>query len=60
MEERMLFDDQTLANVTVEDCEELFKRKGFCALCNSGRLDGFVRESIDNKWRLIWEHAPVN
>lgn len=62
MEERLLFDAQTLANVTIEDCEEMYKRKRFCAICNDGRLDGFIKEPEERAGKhlkLIWFNAAI-
>ena len=60
MEEKLLFDAQTLANVTVEDCMEMYKRKGYAAICNDGRLDGFIKEPDPDSGghlKLIWLNA---
>ena len=60
MEDLLLFDKLTLANVTVEDCMEMYRRKGYCAICNDGRLDGFVKEPDPNSGghlKLIWFNA---
>ena len=62
MEERLFFDVQTLANVTVEDCMEMYRCKGFCAICNDGRLDGFIKEpdlSSGEHLKLIWLNAAI-
>ena len=62
MEERLTFDAQTLANVTVEDCFEMYKRKGYCAICNDGKLLGFVKEpqdKPDEHLKLIWLNAAI-
>lgn len=62
MEEKLLFDVQTLANVTVEDCIEMYKRKGFAAICNDGRLEGFVKEpdpQAHTNLKLIWLNAAI-
>lgn len=62
LEDLLLFDVQTLTNVTIEDCEEMYKRKGYCAICNDGRLDGFVKEPEGRSGehlKLIWLNAAI-
>lgn len=62
MEDRLLFDALTLANVTVEDCEEMYKRKGYCAICQDGKLWGFIKEpedKPDEHLKLIWLNAAI-
>ena len=62
MEKKLLFDVQTLANVTVEDCLEMYKRKGYAAICNDGRLEGFVKEpdpQAHTNLKLIWLNAAI-
>lgn len=47
-----------LDDITVDDCEELYEREGYAAMCNDGQLDGFVREEDlyrqKNKLKFIW------
>lgn len=45
---------KALVELTVEDCMDLYERKGYRAICNDGRLDGFVREDQAEKIELIW------
>ncbi len=62
MEDKLLFNAETLANVTVEDCMEMYKRKGYAAICNDGRLDGFVKEpegKPHEHLKLIWLNAAI-
>ncbi len=62
MEERLFFSAQTLANVTVEDCEEMYRRKNYCAICQDGKLWGFVKEpddKPDEHLKLIWLNAAI-
>ena len=62
MESKLFFDAQTLANVTIEDCIEMYKRKGYCAICNDGRLEGFIKEPDLNSGenlKLIWLNAAI-
>ena len=60
LEERLLFDVQTLSNVTVEDCIDMYRLKGYCAICNDGRLEGFVKEPKANEnLKLIWLNAAI-
>ena len=43
--------------VTVEDCIDLYQRKGYAAICNNGKLEGFVleeRKKHSDKIRFIW------
>lgn len=35
----------TLVELTVEDCMDLYERGGYRAVCNDGKLDGFVRDN---------------
>ena len=62
MEDKLLFNAETLANVTVEDCMEMYKRKGYAAICNDGRLEGFVKEpdpQAHTNLKLIWLNAAI-
>lgn len=62
MEDKLLFNAETLANVTVEDCMEMYKRKGYAAICNDGRLEGFVKEpdyQAHENLKLIWLNAAI-
>lgn len=61
MEERLFFTTETLANVTVEDCEEMYRRKSYCAICNDGHLEGFVLEpeTKSNNLKLIWFNRAI-
>lgn len=62
MEDRLFFDALTLANVTVEDCEEMYRCKNFCAICNDGKLLGFVKEPSGEEGehlKLIWLNAAI-
>lgn len=62
MEERLLFNAQILANVTVEDCEEMYRHKNYCAICNDGKLWGFVKEPEETQGehlKLIWLNAAI-
>ena len=46
--------------ITVDDCIDLYARKGYAAICNDGQLDGFVREEDSKrskkKLKFIWLH----
>ena len=35
--------------VTVEDCIDLYLRRGYAAICNNGKLEGFVLEERKDK-----------
>ena len=62
MDEILLFDAQTLANVTVEDCIDMYKCNGYCAICEDGKLWGFVKEpqdKPDEHLKLIWLNAAI-
>jgi hypothetical protein len=61
LEELLLFNPETLANVTIEDCEEMYRRKSYCAICNDGQLEGFVLESEtkSNHLKLIWFNRAI-
>lgn len=49
---------KTAAEITVEDCIDLYERKGYAAICNDGKLDGFLLEnkkaSPGNNVKFIW------
>lgn len=52
MSEKIIFDRQTLDNVTIEDCMDMYLKKGFYALIEDGLLIAFVKETEDNRfWR---------
>lgn len=51
MKERLTFDRQTLDNVTVDDCNDMYFKKGFYALIEDGLLIAFVKETEDDKFR---------
>lgn len=43
--------------VTVDDCIDLYQRKGYAAICNNGKLEGFVleeRNKHSDRIRFIW------
>lgn len=51
--------------VTVEDCIDLYQRKGYAAICNNGKLEGFVleerKDKHSDKVRFIWlNNKPLN
>lgn len=46
MGEKIVFDRQTLDNVTLEDCIEMYEKKGFYAVIEDGQLLAFIKESI--------------
>lgn len=45
--------------ITVEDCIDLYTRRGLSAICNDGKLEGFVEEheKRSDKFRFIWLNA---
>lgn len=46
---------KVLVELTVEDCIDLYESKGYRAICNDGRLDGFVRDSDQaENLEFIW------
>lgn len=61
MEEKLLFDAETLANVTIEDCEDMYRRKGYAAICNDGRLEGFVKlpDNESDHLKLLWLNSAI-
>lgn len=45
---------KTLVEFTVEDCIQLYEA-GYRAVCNDGRLDGFIKDSDQTgKFEFIW------
>ena len=44
--------------VTVDDCIDLYERKGYAAICNDGKLEGFVIEEkpckAAKKLKFFW------
>lgn len=63
MEDKLFFDAQTLKNVTVDDCIEMYRRKGYAAICNDGHLEGFVKYDPEpqahENLKLIWLNAAI-
>lgn len=62
LEERLFFDAQTLNNVTLEDCVQMYHFKNYSAICNDGRLLGFVKEpsgAEGEHMKLIWLNAAI-
>lgn len=47
---------KSLVDLTIENCIDLYERRGYRAICNDGRLDGFVRNESDQAKTLkfIW------
>lgn len=45
---------KSLVEFTVEDCIQLYEA-GYRAVCNDGRLDGFIKDSDqEGKFEFIW------
>ena len=45
--------------ITVDDCIVLYEQKGYAAICNNGKLEGFMLDSQKNKaatknLKFIW------
>lgn len=62
MEDKLFFDTQTLKNVTVDDCIDMYRRKGYAAICNDGHLEGFVKDpepQAHENLKLIWLNAAI-
>lgn len=44
------------------DCLEIYQEKGYCAICNDGKLEGFVKEpegKPNESLKLIWLNAAI-
>lgn len=53
---------KSLVDLTIEDCMDIYERRGYRAICNDGVLEGFVKEKSDQEetLQLIWLNKAIN